>query len=256
LPAACRDIGAQLAAARDAGQLSVEGIASKLLLSRGQVLGLEQADPAPFYNNDFYLRALRKYMTAMGLPADLLDQRDEEEEEGGLRLILAEMAPARVASRMFSGRQVVTAAAGLLVMIGAGWWAARAPWSTTPVDDGDTVTLQTSSPLPAQPIRVEAAAPQPVSAVPATMDPDPASTVRISVGKSTWVFVRYPDNRVVERSLAAGDELEVGPLPVFLAVGTADSVEVRVENRPVALGPYIRNGQVRMTKPELASLVP
>jgi hypothetical protein len=88
------------------------------------------------------------------------------------------------------------------------------------------------------------------------MDPDPASTVRISVGKSTWVFVRYPDNRVVERSLAAGEELEVGPLPVFLAVGTADSVEVRVENRPVALGPYIRNGQVRMTKPELASLVP
>jgi hypothetical protein len=45
-------------------------------------------------------------------------------------------------------------------------------------------------------------------------------------------------------------------LPVFLAVGTADSVEVLVENRPVPLEPYIRNGQVRMTKPELARLVP
>jgi hypothetical protein len=31
---------------------------------------------------------------------------------------------------------------------------------------------------------------------------------------------------------------------------------VLVENRPVALGPYIRNGQVRMTQPELAKLVP
>jgi hypothetical protein len=68
--------------------------------------------------------------------------------------------------------------------------------------------------------------------------------------------VRYLDNRVIERRLAAGEELEVGPLPVFLAVGTADSVEVLVENRPVALGPYIRNGQVRMTKPDLARLVP
>jgi hypothetical protein len=85
---------------------------------------------------------------------------------------------------------------------------------------------------------------------------DPDATVRVSVGKATWVFIRYPDNRVVERRLAAGEQLEVGPLPVFLAVGTADSVEVRVENRPVALGPYIRNGQVRMTQPDLAKLVP
>jgi hypothetical protein len=80
--------------------------------------------------------------------------------------------------------------------------------------------------------------------------------VRVSVGKPTWIFIRYPDNRVVDRKLAAGEELEIGPLPVYLAVGTAEAVEVRVENRPVALGPYIRNGQVRLTKPDLARLVP
>jgi len=61
---------------------------------------------------------------------------------------------------------------------------------------------------------------------------------------------------VVERRLEAGEQMEVGPLPAYLAVGTADSVEVRVEDRPVALGPYIKNGQVRLTQPDLARLVP
>ena len=122
-----------------------------------------------------------------------------------------------------------------------------------------TVALTTVSPLPAQPLDgpllVPASVrPEPASAVVSSGDPE--STVRISVGKPTWVFIRYPDNRVVDRKLAAGEELEVGPLPVFLAVGTAEAVEVRVENRPVALGPYIRNGQVRLTKPDLARLVP
>ena len=49
-------------------QLSIEAVASKLLLSRGQVLGLEQAEAAPFYSNDYFLRGLRKYMAFMGLP--------------------------------------------------------------------------------------------------------------------------------------------------------------------------------------------
>jgi hypothetical protein len=31
---------------------------------------------------------------------------------------------------------------------------------------------------------------------------------------------------------------------------------VSVENRPVALGPYIRDGQVRLTTSDLARLVP
>ena len=72
LPGCCRAIGSQLAAARDTRQISVEAVASKLLLSRGQVLGLEQGDSSPFYNIDFFLRALRKYMAFMALPADLL----------------------------------------------------------------------------------------------------------------------------------------------------------------------------------------
>ena len=146
-----------------------------------------------------------------------------------------------------------------MIAVGAGAYLIRTAWSEATTEEGDTLSLSAESLLPSQPIQLPVVASrsvqaQPASSVLAAGDPDAA--VRVSVGKATWVFIRYPDNRVVERRLAAGEELEVGPLPVFLAVGTADSVEVRVENRPVALGPYIRNGQVRMTQPDLAKLVP
>lgn len=226
------------------------------------MLGLERADPAPFYTTSYFLRALRKYMTLLDIPQDLLVDDEEGEEEDGLRLTLADLRPAGrhspFASRAWTG---TAATAALVVTTVVGAYLLRAGWPVPPPDLSDTVSLAGVSPLPAEPIHMPplvvpaSVHAEPASAVLGTAG-DPDSAVRISVGKPTWVFVRYPDNRVVERQLAAGEELELGPLPVFLAVGTADSVEVRVENRPVALGPYIRNGQVRMTKPDLARLVP
>jgi transcriptional regulator with XRE-family HTH domain len=262
LPGSCRAIGAQLTAARETRQLSVEALASQLLLSKGQILGLEQADPSAFYSTDYFLRGLRKYMAYLDLPSDLLDESDEAEDDGGLRLMLADSwhvrasaTPSRAHRWATSGvaTAVVLVAASAFYLYQAGWLlpsAAAAP---------DTVSLSAESALPSQPIQPPSEPPSPVRAEPASAvvaDGDPDSMVRVSVGKATWVFIRYPDNRVVERRLAAGEELEVGPMPVFLAVGTADSVEVRVENKPVALEPYIRNGQVRLTRPDLARLVP
>jgi hypothetical protein len=226
-------------------------VASKLLLSRGQVLGLEQGDASPFYNTDFFLRGLRKYMAFMGLPADLLVD-DEPEEEGALRLMLADMAPDfGPRSRHQPGSRLAAVAGIAIVVAAAGTYiVSRTPAAAT--RPGDVVSLATTLPLPAEPIQLSL----PVRAEPSLVSSgDSAATVRVSVGKATWVFVKYPDNRVVERRLEAGEQMDV-PLPAYLAVGIADSVEVRVENRPVALGPFIRNGQVRLTQPDLARLVP
>ena len=149
----------------------------------------------------------------------------------------------------------LAAAAGLLLMVTAtGTYLGRTVWAWWNDEARDTLTLSAESPIREPVVHPPSVQAEPASAVLTHGDPD--AIVRVTVGKSTWVFIRYPDNRVVERRLAAGEELDVGPLPVFLAVGTSDSVEVLVENRPVALGPYIRNGQVRMTQPELAKLVP
>ena len=259
LPDSCRAIGHQLTAARDTRQLSVEAIASKLLLSKGQILGLEQADPSAFYSTDYFLRGLRKYMAFLHLPAELLD---EPEDEGGLRLMLADTGDAPGTPAAGRSRAWVMPATAALVVLGAGFalYLSRGGLPLISPDvERDTVSLVAESPLPAQPMRVPTATPLSVRAQPAsTLVPDgePDSNVRVSVGKATWVFIRYPDNSVVERRLAAGEEIEVGPMPVYLAVGTAESVEVLVENRPVALQPYIRNGQVRLTRPDLARLLP
>jgi len=259
LPDSCRAIGHQLTAARDTRQLSVEAIASKLLLSKGQILGLEHADPSAFYSTHYFLRGLRKYMALLELPADLLD---EPEDEGGLRLTLADTADAPGRPAAGRSHSWIAPTAAVLVVLGAGFalYLNRTglPFTSAQVES-DTVSLAVASPLPAHPIQVPAATPLSVRAQPASAlisDGEPDSTVRVSVGKATWVFIRYPDNSVVERRLAAGEEIQVGPMPVYLAVGTAESVEVLVEDRPVALQPYIRNGQVRLTRPDLARLRP
>jgi cytoskeletal protein RodZ len=258
LPRCCEAIGAQLADARMSLQVSVEDVASKLMLSRGQVVGLEQADASAFYNHAYFLKALRKYMAYIGMSQDLLDE--EPDDSYGLRMTLAEMPPRSTAGRWdgwWHGWQALaTGVAVVVIGVGAYRYIPLDPASA----GRDTMAVVNEVDLlPAQPIGVAAAVPRSVRASPASavlVASREESTVRVTVGKATWIFVRYPDNRVVERRLAAGDELHVGPLPVYLAVGTADSVEMRIEDRPVALEPYIRDGQIRITRPELARLVP
>ena len=258
LPRCCEAIGAQLADARVSRQVSVEDVASKLMLSRGQVVGLEQADASAFYTQTYFLKALRKYMAFIGIPADLLD--DEPDQSFGLRMTLAEMPQRRTASRGDNWPHSWKAVAAGVAVVAIGVGAYRyGPLAISGADREPVAVVADAALLPAQPIGVAARPPSSVRALPASAALGATgedSAVRVTVGKATWIFVRYPDNRVIERRLEAGEELQVGPLPVYLAVGTADSVEVSVEDRPVALGPYIRDGQIRITRPELARLAP
>jgi len=220
-------------------------------------MGLEQADTSAFYTPAYFLKALRKYMAFLDVPEDLLDE--EPDDAFGLRMTLAEMPPRRTAALEGGWSHPWRSAAVSLAVVVLGLGAYRYLPLTVDRANGEAAPVADVEPIPAQPLLVAASAPpsayaRPVSAV--LSDLDDESTVRVTVGKATWIFVRYPDNRVVERRLGAGEELEVGPLPVYLAVGIADSVEVRVEDRPVVLDPYIRDGQIRITRPELARLAP
>ncbi|MCC7243550.1 MAG: DUF4115 domain-containing protein [Acidobacteria bacterium] len=263
LPGSCPGIGRQLAGVRAARQLSVEDVASRLLLSKAQVMGLEAGDAAAFYTSAYFLRGLRKYMAFAGVPDELLDLSPPDEEEADhpddLRLTLATAAvePATAGPRVSGHTAWVMIVVVAAVLIGlATLGISRYGGATADISvPSDIVQLDSAWPLPAQPLRAAAVAQPPVQSIAAQLAiPDDGATVRLSVGKATWVFVRFPDNRVTERRLAAGEAFEVGPLPAYLAIGTADSVDLRVEDRPVALEPYIRNGQVRITRPELAAL--
>lgn len=264
LPAACRSLGAQLSDARAARGLSVDDVAARLLFSRRQVLGLEQADPSAFYTHAYFLKALRKYLAHCDLPADALDEAPvPDPSPGELRLSLAgEPGPATAETPPNRAGAWRGLAAGvvLALTVGGSWWAAtRGPTAVLPTRGSTPVPVDQAAPLPASPLLLAAAAPLPVTAEPVQpvqsgFESATGATVRISVGKPTWVFVRYPDNRVLERRLDAGEALEVSALPVYLAVGTADAVEVLIEDRPVALDPYIRSGQVRIGRSQLAAL--
>jgi transcriptional regulator with XRE-family HTH domain len=260
LPSGCRAIGAQLAEARDARQLTVEQIASELMLSKSQVTGLERADASPFYSAAYFLRGLRKYMAFAGISDDQLNETlAEEHEDDGFRLMLAEpLTRARAASRLALPTGAIKAVAIGAAVTVLGISAYRYyPTVAERAKGTGTVALATDAPLPTHPTMEPQMSPAAVRAVPTSgVDPANDSTVRISAGKATWVFIRYPDNRVIERRLEAGEAMQVGPLPVYLAVGTADEVELRVEDRPVSLAPYIKDGQVRITQPELAKLIP
>lgn len=59
---------AELTARREALQMAIADVASRLLLSAAQVRALETGDASAFYNAAFHARALQRYRTLLGLP--------------------------------------------------------------------------------------------------------------------------------------------------------------------------------------------
>ena len=93
LPSVCEPIGEQLGATRATRQVSVEEISARLMLSKSQILGLEKADATAFYSPAYFIKALRRYMEFLGIPTDVLDEADQDDTLGGLRMTLAEPEP-------------------------------------------------------------------------------------------------------------------------------------------------------------------
>ncbi|MFP5379782.1 MAG: hypothetical protein ACLGHP_08565 [Vicinamibacteria bacterium] len=75
----------------------------------------------------------------------------------------------------------------------------------------------------------------------------------VTVDRATWVFVRYADNSVVERSVGPGQTVVFDSLPIYLAVGTP-RLTLSIGARAVDVAPYTANGQVRLTREDLAAL--
>lgn len=248
-------LGARVAEVRLSKGWSLDDVAERLLLSRRQVQGLEEGDASAFYGQVYFTKALRKYLVLCELPTDELDEAPEPaEDEQQIALAAANAA----AVETTNGRRLwLAAAAGLAVIILAGtayWWPSR----TIVRGSSEAAPAASAEPLPAQPMAAAAAIPPAVQAEPAATafsdDRAGDGVVRVTAGAATWVFVRYPDNQVMERRLDAGESVTVDVLPVYLAVGEAEGVEVEIANRLVPLEPYIRSGQIRIGRSQLAAL--
>lgn len=288
--------GRRFAQARVDRGLSIEQVCDRLLLSKRQVLGLEQGDQSPFYGEQFYRQAARKYAALLGVTVDGIDapaappaprpivaERVPPPEPTIVRPVFASIAepvaqveptaePARAG--WLSLWNLATAAAVLAVIAGATWPVVRnridtelsapidwpqapplqlalgipqavpvaLPPDALPIDPGTptapTAPAESTAPTaPAAPTQATAVAPplpQPVTGYGA-----------LRVIEPTWIFVRFSDGTVVERTLAGGETFTLATAPVYLAAGRTD-VSLAVGGKPVDLAPWILNGQVRM----------
>lgn len=263
----CAEIGRQLSTEREARALAIDDVAHDLLLSKRQIVALERAEPRVFHAPIYYVRALRKYCECLGITPDRF--------EG---MVAAPPEPERRAEGPRRGWGL--AAVLLLVVIAAmaaGTWYAGAvasPPDAVPVTAEPPVAPPSPEPLgplapevddppeeavsaPAPPVQApavpEAVAPSPVPAPVASAAAGGAGSV--AVGRVSWVFVRYPDNSTVERSITPGEAIRFRALPVYVAVGTTAGVTLMLGDRPVDVSPFISNGQVRLTREQIQALV-
>lgn len=289
----CAELGRAAKEARTGRGLSVSDVSSRLILSPAQVAALEEVNPEAFYGADFYANALKKYLRYLdlpdadaarvivgpSLPADVappFKRRHQPLEGPPLRTERSvPFRPAVVA--------VVLAASAV-----AGWWllAARraappAPSTSERSEEPKPPTTETvpSSPdttPPTSDTATPAVSPEPdpssgaVSAVSAALSPvmqaaslTPENGAQgagdrlgsVTVGRPTWVFVRYADNSTDEQGIGPGQAFTFRAQPVYVAVGAAEGTTLTVAGRAVDTAPFITNGQIRMSKTSLGTIV-
>lgn len=268
----CADIGQRLAKLRTERKLTVDDLSSRLLLSTKQVRALEAADVSAFHNASFFMIALRKYAAFCGVARETVDAAildvpdDQQPPDEPLAALRDTAAPRRdwtpllgilgLCALLAAGWGVfrVTRASGLLSSNIVTTNAASPSTSTTPVE---TPAAETP---PAPPASVDATTPPPdptVTAppgeVPAAAPPSQgpgALSGQVSYGslwspQKAWMFLRMENDVVIERTVAAGELVQLPGKPKYLAIGTGDA-ELTIGITPVDVSRFVQKGTLRM----------
>ncbi len=257
---ACRAVGDLLGIARAERHLPSDYVTDRLMLSSAQLTGLERGDSTAFWTLRFFEKALRRYAALLGVTSPLLDE---------VLLITPPIVRAPAAYRVAGRTAWLLVAAGLLVcIVGAGvaWYYSSLLQSVGPNEVPD-LRETISAPVPVAtvqpPGRQAARADTPTSpaASVATSPPLTPDRGRVVVAHTSWVFVRYPDNTVVERVLQPDQSLTLREWPIYLAVGSIganDAAGVRLSwgDRTIDVTPFTNGNVVRIRAAQLAALAP
>jgi hypothetical protein len=276
----CAQIGTELASARKARGLGIGDVASRLLLSNGQIRALEAVQPEAFYSAEFYAGALRKYAAFVGVQSDQIDRvlvRPEADAEADAEPRFkrgsspAEQAAAPRPNRsLFRVVWLVATAAVVLLLATAAPRLTRSDRNAA----GSAARLAGERPaaMPAGMRSLEAlvsrdlpvaltrrslyslAAP-PVVRVAAIPSPPGDRIGVISVAQSTWLFVRYRDGSTVERIVGPGQPFQLTQTPTYVAVGVADGTRVAIGTTSIDNARFTTtNGQLRISSAFLNTL--
>ncbi len=165
------EFAAALKAGREAAGLSVHHIATQLLLSDMQVLGLENDDLGVFYGVAYAERAAKAYATLLGLPDSLQGgppySTSHTIDAQATPLLHGMSSAVRIGPHVPRG---AIAALIVLLLIGAGWSVRH---FVMPANQAAVLTVpDTQGVAPA-----EAAATVPVPVTPVPVTPEPVAVV-------------------------------------------------------------------------------
>ncbi len=258
---ACRAVGDLLGIARAERHVPPEYVTDRLMLSSAQLTGLERGDSTAFWTPQFFEKALRRYAALLGVTSPLLDE---------VLLIAPPILAAPAGHRIARPTaRLLLVAGGLLVCLFGGsvarYYSSRLP-SVGPSAVPD-LRGTISAPVPVAtvqpPGRQAASANTPTlpAAAVATSLPLTLDRGRVVVAHTSWVFVRYPDNTVVESTLQPVQSLTLREWPIYLAVGSiaandADGVKLNWDDRAIDVTPFTNGSEVRLRAAQLAALAP
>jgi len=219
------DIGASLAAARDARGLSLAD-AERLTNIRGKYLSALEANDYDALPGRTYARAfLRSYAAALGLQADTFVAEFEgvvpEPEEEAIALPPVRRRP--TISPVAAGAVVVVAVTVVVVA----WVGTSHPSSTPPAAASRTTTRTTVT--------------RPATTTPATAQtttaPVPATLVIRATRGRCWVLVRKASQSgtlVYEGTLEQGQVVRFATADLWIRFGAPSAVDVTRGGKPVA----------------------
>lgn len=273
----CADIGQRLSRVRTERSLSLNDLSSTLLLSPRQVRALESAEVSAFHNASFFMIGLRKYAAVCGVDRELVESAvmAVPEDEQQVDETIAALRDANTEPRDWTP---ILAILGVCVVVGLGWaifrytraaslftpgasTAASAALSGSDTPDGSTVggatsptpTTAASSPADASATPPDPAVTAPPGEVPAAAPPSQGADVlagQVAYGSlwaptKAWMFLRMENDTVIERTVAAGELVQLPSRPKYLAIGSGDA-ELTIGITPVDVSRFVQKGTLRM----------
>ncbi|MFN7982590.1 MAG: helix-turn-helix domain-containing protein [Vicinamibacterales bacterium] len=270
-PRVCADIGQLLAKVRNERKLTVDELSSRLLLSTRQVRALEAADVSAFHNASFFMIGLRKYAAFCGIAREVVDAaviavpEDEQPIEDPLAGLRDTPAPRRDWTPLL-------AILGLCALLAVGWGVVRVTRASGLLSSNIAITNAASSnaSTPSATPSTDAPAAAPVSPDATTPPSDPSVTAppgevpaaappsqapgalagQVAYGSlwspvKAWMFLRMENDVVIERTVTAGELVQLPGRPKYLAIGTGDA-ELTIGITPVDVSKFVQKGTLRM----------